>query len=109
MMKQNIVLVFAKGYRMENDAKTGYNEGVSLSYLLTDDLSPVANNDERGIRFSKSSITLDKGKNITKVPGLYEASFDIKADAQGKIQLKLTDVKYLSDIKMDFPELTTKK
>lgn len=108
MMKQNIVLVFAKGYRMENDAKTGYNEGVSLSYLLTEDLSPVASNDERGMRFSKSSISLDKGKNITKVPGLYEGIFDIKPDAQGKVNLKLADVKFLSEIKLEFPDLSKK-
>ncbi|WP_313162529.1 hypothetical protein [Sedimentibacter sp.] len=108
-MKQNIVLVFAKGYRMENDQKTGFNEGVSLSYLLTDDLSPLTNNDERGMRFSKSSISLDKGKNITKVPGLYEASFDIKADAKGQVQLKLSDVKFLSEVKLEFPDLSTKK
>lgn len=107
-MKQNIILTFAKGYRMENDAKTGYNEGVSIHYLLTDNLSPVVGTDERGIRFSKSSIALEKGKQIINVPGLYEADFEMKSDSQGKIQLKLSDLKYISDITLNFPELNKK-
>ncbi len=102
-MKQNCILTFAKGYRMENDQKTGYNEGISLHYLLKDNLSPTGDDKERGIRFSKSSVPLDKGKNIVKVPGLYEFDFDIKSDAQGKILLKLTDLKYLSEVELLFP------
>lgn len=104
-MKQNIILLFAKPYRMEKDDKTGFNEGISIQYLLTDELSPVNGESERGMRFSKSSIPLLQGKSISKVPALYEGSFDLKSDAQGKILLKLTDVKYLSEINMVYPEI----
>ncbi|WP_313345688.1 hypothetical protein [Sedimentibacter sp.] len=104
-MKQNVIVTFVKGYRMENDSKTGYNEGISIHYLLTDNLSPVVGNDERGIRFSKSSISLEKGKQIIKVPGLYEADFEMKSDAQGKILLKLKDLAYLSEVQTLYPEI----
>ena len=97
-MKQNILLTFARGYRMEKDDKTGYNEGISVNYLLTDDLSPfVGDKIERGIRFSKSSISLEDGKAISKVPGLYEGNFR-----------ELESVNVLSEVQLDFPGLSKK-
>ena len=103
-MKQNILVVFARGYRMENDDKS-INEGVSINYLLTDDLTPVGDKVERGIRFSKGSLPLEKAKSINKVPGLYEATFTVKADAKGSVSLKLAEIEYLSEIKVDYPDI----
>lgn len=108
-MKQNILLTFARGYRMEKDDKTGYNEGISVNYLLTDDLSPfVGDKIERGIRFSKSSISLEDGKAISKVPGLYEGNFAMRTDAKGNTILKLESVNFLSEVQLDFPGLSKK-
>lgn len=46
---------------MENADKS-INEGVTIHYLLTDNLSPVGDKIERGIRFSKGSLPIDKSK-----------------------------------------------
>lgn len=102
-MKQNIILTYARGYRMENDNKSGFNEGVSLNYLLTDSMAPVDDEASRGVRFSKSSIPLSKSKQVVKVPGLYEADFSMKPGSDGKILLKLDDIKFLSEIELSFP------
>ena len=103
-MKENILVIFARGYRMENDDKS-INEGVSINYLLTDDLSPIGDKVERGIRFSKGSLPLDKAKSINKVPGLYEATFDMKADAKGAVKLKLIDIDFVSEIVLEYPDM----
>lgn len=109
-MKQNILVVFARGYRMENADKS-INEGVTINYLLTDNLSPVGDKVERGIRFSKGSLPIDKAKKINKVPGLYEADFNVKTDAKGSVTLKLADVDFISEVIIEFPDMVkdTKK
>lgn len=103
-MKQNVLVVFARGYRMENVDKS-INEGVSINYLLTDDLSPIGDKVERGIRFSKGSLPLEKARSINKVPGLYEATFKVKADSKGAVTLKLTDIDFISEIKVEYPDM----
>lgn len=100
-MKQNILLVFARGYRMEKDDKSGFNEGISCNYLLTDDLSPIGDSVQRGIRFSKSALSLENAKDISKVPGLYEGEFGVKTDAKGAVTLKLEKVKFLNEVKLE--------
>ena len=103
-MKQNILVVFARGYRMENADKS-INEGVTINYLLTDNLSPVGDKVERGIRFSKGSLPIDKAKSINKVPGLYEADFTVRTDAKGSVTLKLVGIDFISEIVLEFPDM----
>ena len=107
-MKQNILVMFARGYRMEKEDKS-INEGVSINYLLTDDLTPIGDKVERGIRFSKGSLPLEKARSINKVPGLYEATFTVKADSKGAVTLKLIDIDFISEIKVDYPDIEKQK
>lgn len=103
-MKQNILVVFARGYRIENADKS-INEGVTINYLLTDNLSPVGDKVERGIRFSKGSLPIDKAKSVNKVPGLYEADFTVRTDAKGSVTLKLADIEFISEVALEFPDM----
>jgi hypothetical protein len=107
-MKQNILVVFARGYRIENADKS-INEGVTINYLLTDNLSPVGDKVEKGIRFSKGSLPIDKAKSVNKVPGLYEADFTVRTDAKGSVTLKLADIDFISEIKVDYPDIEKQK
>lgn len=93
-MKETIFLIGAMKYSMP-DEKTGViNEGVSIAYVMTSDMAAKADKDNYGYRVVKGSVGTVNLKELTAVPGFYEADFDVRPDASGKAVLKPTSIKY---------------
>lgn len=81
------------------DENTGKKtEGNSIEYLVIDSLKPVENEDgSKGYKFCKESLPTDKACNIKTVPAYYKLTFGFK-NVKGKLQLKLEDIEYLSEV-----------
>lgn len=92
-----VILLYARPYSISENGKT--NEGITIQYLISDNLNPVSTTDEFGFRVTKGSIPLDQFKNIDKTPGLYDGSFTMKTGADGKAALKLNELKFIKEIK----------
>lgn len=93
------IIIYTRPWNME-DEKTGeVRDGISVEYLLAENLNPVVNDDgSKGVRHCKDSISLDKADSIKQVPGLYNLNFGFKPGARGKVTIKLDDIKYLGPV-----------
>jgi hypothetical protein len=99
LLKQKWILLYANPYRVESEKTGEVNEGVSLRFLTAEDLSPVENGTERGIKTGKDSVPLEKKAKIKNVPGIYEFTLTMKiAGVDNKAQIKVTDLDYVSDV-----------
>lgn len=95
-LELTIIMMYARGYSItEGNTR---NEGITTQYIITDKLDPVENEDEKGIRVTKGSISLNEGVNIVNCPGIYKGKFLMKTGADGKAALKLQSVKYVSTV-----------
>lgn len=97
------IVTFAKSWSLI-DEKTGeIKQGVSVEYILTESLKDCTNDDgSKGYQHSKESVNLDKSPKFVQVPGLYNMLYDFKPGSKGKIQLKLTDVEFVSALDVKF-------
>ncbi len=86
-MKQQVVVMSAQQYSMV-DTETGVvSEGTSVRYLLTDNLLPFAEDQFKGYKVAKASISLSSFEKFTEVPGIYEADLTFKIDSAGKVKV----------------------
>lgn len=77
-MKQNLIILYAKPYRVVNEDGT-VNEGVTIVYYPCDNLSPLQGEDgSRGMQTLQQSFSMALFKNIQVVPALYEVEFGLK-------------------------------
>lgn len=98
-MKQKIIVLAAKGWSLVDEKTKEQREGVSLHYLLTDNLKPFADSASgtEGYIPVKQSITIEKAKSLNNVPGIYEGEFELRSSA-GKTILALSDLKFIKSI-----------
>lgn len=98
-MKQNIIILSAVPYSIP-DEKTGrVNEGVSITYLTSEDLSPVRNdNGSYGVKPAKGSLSKSLQSSIVSAPAYYAADLDIAIGSDGRPALKIKSVTYSGDI-----------
>jgi hypothetical protein len=54
----------------------------------------------KGLRPVKDSLPAESWKDIVEAPGLYEMGFNMKANALGKGQLKVSDLKFIKKFEM---------
>lgn len=95
------IVTYAKAWSMVDDKTGELKQGVSVEYILANSLDNCVNEDgSKGYQHSKESVNLDKAPKFTQVPGLYKMLYDFKPGSKGKIQLKLTDVEFLSALKL---------
>jgi len=100
-MQKKIILLNAKGYNMKDEVTGKVNTGISIRYLLTDNLSPVyASSDEKGVGVAKVAVQTDEGKNIKSVPGIYNGGFSMKPKADGSVVFKLETLEFLSELEL---------
>lgn len=97
-MTQKIFIFYANPYSFEDQQTKQKREGVSVQYLVTNDLVDNGQNSDGSLGYApcKDSIQLEKLQSLVKVPGFYDGEF-IMAPAKGQTRLKLSSVNYLAD------------
>jgi hypothetical protein len=98
--KQEAIVTYVRPYNFTDEKTKREVAGVTIEYLLTDNLNPVAEGDERGLRISSDTLPYEKHNNIGPVPGKYELSFTMQPSKSGKPQLRVADVKLVSAIEL---------
>ena len=95
-MQQKIFIFHANPYSFEDQATKQLREGISINYLVTDNLKDTQNSDgSLGFAPCKDSISLDHLNSLGSVPGFYEGDF-IMAPSKGQTRLKLSSVRLVS-------------
>ena len=85
-MKERIIVLSAKGWSLEDERTKQVREGVSVHYVMTDNLTPNVDSISgvEGYIPMKQSISIDEAKKLQGVPGVYDGSFQMRASG-GKI------------------------
>jgi len=104
-VKHQLIVLFALPYKI-TDEKTGQiNEGLQLIVHPSGDLSPTEENNGyavvKGSRPMKVNLPFTETKNIVNVPALYEADLKMQAKGDLKGSISFSNMKYLSDIKLE--------
>ncbi len=92
--KSNVIILYSRPFEMEDERTRQINRGVSVQYLMTDKLLPQHTDQDKGLKVNKGSIDFLKQANLIKVPGIYEASFGMKTNGNGKPELVITDIDF---------------
>lgn len=97
-MNQKIFIFHANPYKFDDQSTGQHREGISIHYLMTDNLNDIENGDgSYGYAPAKDSISRDQIDNLQSVPGFYDATF-IMAPSKGQTRLKLSSVKLVSKV-----------
>ena len=98
MDKVKAIVTFAYPWRMEDEMNGPVREGLTVHYLMTDNLAPLTNEDgSMGYRLAQESVHIQNLKNIVKVPGIYELKFGYLV-RRGKPILKLQELEFISEV-----------
>lgn len=98
MEKVKAIILFANTWSMTDEYTGNLREGLTIEYLMTEDLGPIENEDgSLGYRTIKESVTINKAKKIEKVPGIYDLTFGYTV-RKGRPVLKVMDLDYVSEV-----------
>lgn len=98
MNKVKAIVLFANPWSMQDEITGIVREGIAVEYVMTDNLSPVINEDgSMGYRNVKESINVHNKVQIVKVPGIYEMTYGYTIK-RGKPVMKLAEMKFLSEV-----------
>ena len=97
VFKQKAIVLAVNPYNFITDDKREMS-GVSMEYLLTDNLNPRIDGSMKGIKTGKESLPLDKQNKFGPVPALYELSFAMRTGQKGKMQLKAVDADFIAEV-----------
>jgi hypothetical protein len=97
-MEENVIILYAAEYSITDDKTGRTNEGVSISYLMSDSLEPVSDVRTKGFRVMKGTLPLSAAVDVEDVPGLYAVKFTIKPDASGKPTLRPSQLRFVNTI-----------
>lgn len=98
MDKVKAIVTFASPWSMQDEMTGILREGITIEYVMTDNLNPVTNEDgSMGYRQVKESINIQNAKQIVKVPGIYEMIYGYTV-RRGKPILKLQELKFVSEV-----------
>ena len=92
------IVLHANPWSLEDERTGQRREGVSLEYVMTDNLKPLVNEDgSLGYRHVKESIAISKLSKVEKVPGIYEFTYGFSV-SKGKPVMKLQDIEFVSEV-----------
>lgn len=90
------ILLYAKPYSMNDNGVQ--KSGISMSYLLTETLSPSQQADGgKGFRPCRESLPLDMQDQIQTVPGIYAFKFNLVPGSNGKPQMRVASLQYVEN------------
>jgi hypothetical protein len=75
--------------------------GVSIEFLMTENLLPISDGEAKGIKIMKDSLPYDKKSRFESVPGLYELSFKMVPARGGKPQLRVVDAGFIDAVTLE--------
>lgn len=83
LMKKEVIVLNATQYQM-TDTETGeINEGTSVRYLITNNLAPCAEEQQKGYKLAKARVGFNSFNDFPEVPGIYEADLDVRINKDG--------------------------
>jgi hypothetical protein len=97
-MEERCVILYASEYAVTDERTGRTNSGVSISYIMSDSLDPVADGRTKGYRIMKGSLPDSAAIDVESVPGVYNVQFSIKPDSSGKPTLKPAAIQFVSAI-----------
>ena len=99
MEEEKIIIMHARGYDFTKQGTDERIAGVKITYVFTDKLEPVKLDDtERGYGIAESSLSIEAGRQIKDVPGIYKAKFSKSLNAKKQIIQKLVGVEFVSSL-----------
>jgi len=108
-MKQRIIILAASHYRIEQTDKS-ITEGISISYLTTENLNSVVNEDgSYGCKAAKGSLPFRQMASIITAPAVYEAELKMKVGSDGKPTLTLESVEFVGEVVTTLKPVTDQK
>lgn len=108
-LRSNCIILFAQPYSIADERTGVINSGITVQYLLTDNLSPHSeDNSKLGYKSTKASISQELFGCLVSVPGIYECGFGLKTNGNGKPELKLEAIKFINELELAVPKANTK-
>ena len=98
MNRVKAIVLFANQWRMRDEITGVVREGVTVNYIMKDNLEPAVNTDgSRGYKIVKENLSINNANKIVKVPGIYEMTYGFMVRG-GKPVLKLEEIKFISEV-----------
>jgi len=102
--KSNVIVLYSRPFEIEDEKTKKLNRGVSIQYLMDEKLLPKETDQDKGLKVNKGSIDFLKQGNLIQVPGLYEASFTMKTNGNGKPELAIADLDFKGILMLEIDE-----
>ncbi len=93
------LVLFANPWAMDDERTGQRREGITIEYVMTDNLKPVLNEDgSMGFRHVKESLSIDKMPQVKKVPAYYDMQYTMSV-VKGKPVMKLQNISFVAEVK----------
>lgn len=103
-LKSNVILLYSRPFEIQDERTGIFNRGVSIQYIMKDNLLPESTDQDKGLKVNKGSIDFLKQATLLHVPGVYEATFGMKTNGNGKPELVILDLDYKGIIMTELDE-----
>lgn len=97
---QGIIILSASQYQIKADNGVVENEGCTVRYIATDNLSRHEDvvRPTKGYAPAKATIPYDDFKQIIAAPAMYECAFEMKVDSKGKVSMVPSAFKLIGEL-----------
>lgn len=106
-VKMNILLMFANVYSIVGEGRL--TEGCTINYYPLGEHGELLEPKEylgvegpAGLQRAKASLPKGARADIRKVPGIYEATFEMKISSDGKFEQKPLSLEYIGDVEFNY-------
>lgn len=99
-IRMQCVVLYAGPYRIVDEITREVNEGISLQFLMKDNLQPTEEKGIKGSRAAKGSVVPECLPRLGPVPGVYDLCFQMAVNAQGKAMMKVVDLDYICGVSL---------
>ena len=74
--------------------------GVSMEFLMTENLHPCSDGDAKGLKIMKDSLEYGMKDKFLAVPGMYELSFKMVPAKNNKPQLRVVGASFVGGVEL---------
>ncbi len=94
VLKKDVCVMSVSRYQMVNRDTREVNEGTTVRYIFSTDLSPSDSEDLKGYKFGKSSLNYVDFEKFGQVPGVYSADLDMNVASDGTVKIKAKNFEF---------------